>query len=58
MAMEDTLQDLPRVVSIADDIAIFGSAEQEHDRNLRLLMERTRQKNLVFNPSKYQIKQS
>ena len=54
MAMVDTLRDLPGVVSIADDIAIFGSTEQEHDRNLRLLIERARQKNLVFNPSKCQ----
>ena len=58
MSMDDTLRDLPGVVSIADDIAIFGSTEQEHDRNLRLLMECARQKNLVFNPSKCQIKQS
>ena len=28
MAMDDTLRDLPGVVSIADDIAIFGSTEQ------------------------------
>ena len=58
MAMDDTLRDLPGVLSIADDITIFGSKEEEHDRNLRILMERARQKNLVFNPGKCQIKQS
>ena len=46
------------MLSIADDITIFGSTEEEHDRNLRLLMERARHKNLVFNPGKCQIKQS
>ena len=57
-AMDDGLRDLPGVVSIADDIAVFGSTEQEHDHNLHTLMQRARQINLVFNPEKCQIKQT
>ena len=57
-AMDDGLRDLPGVVSIADDIAVFGCTEQEHDNNLHTLMERARQINLVFNPTQCHIKQT
>ena len=57
-AMGDGLRDLPGVVSIADDIAVFGCTEQEHDNNLHTLMERAPQINLVFNPTKCHIKQT
>ena len=56
--MDDGLKDLPGVVSIADDIAVFGTAKEEHDTNLRKLMERAQTIKLVFNPDKRQIKQS
>ena len=56
--MDDGLRDLPGVVSIADDITVFGCTEQEHDNNLHTLMERARQSNLVFNPTKCHIKQT
>ena len=57
-AMDDGLKDLPGVVSIADDIAVVGATEEEHDTNLRKLMERAQTIKLVFNPDKCQIKQS
>ena len=47
---------LPGVLSIADDITVYGKDEQEHDRNLHLLMQRARERGLVFNASKCDIK--
>ena len=54
-AMDDILRDLPGVVSIADDIIVFGSSREEHDNNLRCLMERANERGLVFNPVKCHI---
>ena len=55
-AMDDGLHDLQGIVSIADDIAVFGSTEKEHDDNLHALMRCTREINMVFNADKCQIK--
>ena len=57
-AMDDVLQDLPGIVSIADDITVYGSDDQVHDKNLHLLMERAREKGLVFNPNKCFIRKT
>ena len=55
-AMDEILHDLPGVVSIADDIVVFGKTEQEHDSNLHQLMMRACEQGLVFNPAKCQLK--
>ena len=54
--MDDVLQDLPGIVSIADDITVYGRDDQEYDKNL--LMERAREKGLVFNPNKCFIRKT
>lgn len=45
-------------VSIADDLIIFGTSEEEHDRNLIKLMEVSKKEGLVFNSNKCTIKKS
>ena len=57
-AMDEILQDLPGVVSIADDITVFGRTEEEHDENIIKLMKRAQEAGLVFNPSKCKLKAS
>jgi hypothetical protein len=54
--MDEILEGLPGVVSIADDITVFGSNEQEHDHHMHLLMARAKESGLVFNPSKCSLK--
>lgn len=56
LAMDRTLEGLPGVIAIADDIVVYGSTIKEHDDNLQRLMERARQQNLVFNKEKCLIK--
>ena len=51
-AMDRILDNLPGVVSIADDIVIYGADQETHNRNLHGLMERARAQGLVFNPQK------
>ena len=42
-------------ISIADDVVVYGKNE-EHDKNLRNLMQIAREAGLVFNSKKYSIK--
>lgn len=56
--MDEILEGLPGVVSIADDVCVHGKDDAEHDRNLIGLMDRATEKGLVFNKSKCSIKQS
>ena len=56
--MDEILENLPGVVSIADDVCVYGKDENEHDMHLLGLMNRAKEKGLVFNKSKCQIKQN
>ena len=48
--MDQILEGLEGVVSIADDIVVHGPTEEQHDDNMQKLMGRARQNGLVFNP--------
>ncbi|XP_048583419.1 uncharacterized protein K02A2.6-like [Nematostella vectensis] len=54
--LDSALEGLNGVTSIADDIIVYGSTEEEHDRNLTDLMERAQEKGIVFNAEKLQFK--
>ena len=47
--MDQILEKCPGTVGIADDVAVFGANEAEHDRNLLNLMNVAREHGLVFN---------
>ncbi len=55
--MDQILEGLQGVISIADDVAVCGVDEEDHDRNLISLMERAAETGLVFNSDKCIIKQ-
>ena len=50
--MDNILEKAPGCVGIADDVAVYGATQDEHDRNLRNLMQVAREAGLVFNKSK------
>ena len=50
--MDQIIEDSPGTISIADDIVIYGKDQQEHDRNLKKLMQLARKGGLIFNKSK------
>ena len=54
--MDEILEDLNGCASIADDICVFGATEEEHDRNLSVLMEAAKRHGLVFNSEKCKIR--
>ena len=55
--MDEILEDLPGVVGIIDDVCLHGKDEEEHDRNLKALMDRAKETGLVFNSDKCQFRQ-
>lgn len=56
--MDRITGELDGCVSIADDIIVFGSTEEEHDTNLLRLMEVAMKEGLAFNSNKCTIKKS
>ena len=56
-AMDKILYGLPGIVTIADDIVVYGTDEKDHDENLHKLMQQAQKKGLVFNSSKCKIKE-
>jgi hypothetical protein len=55
--IDEILEGLEGCIGIADDICVFGRTEEEHDRRLVALMERAKDRGLVFNSAKCSIKQ-
>ena len=55
--MDFILKKCPGVVGIADDIAVHGPTEEEHDANVHNLMRVAQQHGLVFNLDKCMIKE-
>ena len=54
--MDQILEGLEGVVSIIDDIVVHGVTEEQHDNNMRKLMERAHENGLIFNPNKCLLK--
>ena len=55
--MDRILTGLPGCISIADDIVVTGTTEEEHDRNLTTLLEAAKANGLAFNSTKCRIKE-
>lgn len=56
--MDQIMEGLQGVDSIADDIVIYRKGEEEHNRNLTALMEWAAEAGMVFNSDKCVIKQN
>ena len=56
--LDSALEGLEGVTGIADDIFVYGSTEEVHDKNLINLMKRAQEKGIVFNKEKLQFKTS
>ena len=50
------LRVLDGITGMADDMFVYGSSEEEHDRNLIKLMQRAQEKGIVFNKDRSQFK--
>ena len=54
MKFNEIFEGLPGMTAIVD-IFIYGRTREEHDRNLRSVLERAREKGIRFNPEKCTI---
>ena len=48
--MDQILEGVKGVTSIADDIVVHGVTKEQHDDSMRKLMERAHENGLGFNP--------
>ena len=55
LKFNEIFEGLPGVTAIVDDILIYGRTREEHDRNLRSVLDRAREKGIRFNPEKCTI---
>ena len=55
MKCHEIFEGLPGMTAIVDDILIYGRTREEHDRNLRSVLDRAREKGIRFNPEKCTI---
>ena len=56
MIIKDMIKGLPGVINIADDLLIFGSTIEEHDKNLLAVLDRCKEIGLTLNPKKFKFK--
>ena len=54
--IRDITKDLNDILNIADDLLVYGSTIEEHDNNLKALLNRCRDVNLTLNPKKLKFK--
>ena len=54
--IKDMIKGLPGVINIADDLLIFGSTIEEHDKNLLAVLDRCKEIGLTLNPRKFKFK--
>ena len=55
MKVNENFEGLPGVAAIVDDILIYGRTRDEHDQNLRKVLDRAWDKGIRFNPGKMKI---
>ena len=53
--MDESFEGLPGVVSIVDDILIFGKTRDEHDQNLRSVLQRALDRGIRLNEDKLEV---
>ncbi|KAI2650666.1 Retrovirus-related Pol polyprotein from transposon 17.6 [Labeo rohita] len=53
--VNETYEGLKGVAAIVDDILVYGRDKEEHDTNLRPMLQRTRERGLQRNPNKCRV---
>ena len=54
--IRDIIKDLNGIVNIADDLLVYGTDDDDHDRNLLALLEKCHAVGLTLNPNKLKFK--
>ncbi|PFX11079.1 Retrovirus-related Pol polyprotein from transposon 17.6, partial [Stylophora pistillata] len=54
--IRETLEGIGGAINISDDILVFGKTLEEHDKNLKAVFQRLREKGLTLNKSKCEFR--
>ncbi|CAB4008236.1 Hypothetical predicted protein, partial [Paramuricea clavata] len=57
-AIRSAIEGVPGSLNISDDIIVYGSTQDEHDKHLESVLKRLRQNNLTLNKSKCEFNKS
>ena len=50
--IRETLEGIPGIMNISDDILVYGKSQEEHDSNLNATLQRQKDRNLTLNKAK------
>lgn len=53
--IDESFEGLSGIVAIVDDILVLGCTQEEHDNNLRAVLERSREKGVKLNEDKLEV---
>jgi len=53
--IDESFESLPGVVAIVDDVLVYGKTREEHDRNLRTVLDRAFERGIRFNDQKLEV---
>ena len=53
--MDEAFENIPGIVVIVDDILVFGKTREEHDKNLRAVLQRALDKGIRLNQEKLEV---
>ena len=56
--LQQILQDIPNCKNIVDDIIIYADNQEDHDKVLKMVLTRLREKNLTLNKNKCEFNKS
>lgn len=54
--VKDNFGDINGVIAYVDDLLVMGRTLEEHDKNLKKVIDRAREINIKFNPDKFQFR--
>jgi hypothetical protein len=54
--VDEHFADIPGGLAVYDDITVGGKTLEEHDKALKLVLDRARERNIKFNRSKVQLR--
>lgn len=56
--IRETLEGIPGTLNISDDILVYGTTQEDHDKSLNATLQRLKERNLTLNKAKCEFNKS
>lgn len=56
--IRETLEGIPGTLNISDDILVYGTTQEDHDKSLSATLQRLKERNLTLNKAKCEFNKS